>query len=133
MLKIILGFFTLVVLFGCSESPQKVEPPRIRVYTYTNVVEYGKFLNRIEQDAKIITAENDTIAYKKALNDYFVKVETCAQLIKYGSKLDYRPVTFKLINDRGEDVLNLLSKDFQYVYCNNFREDIEKIREKLIL
>lgn len=80
-------------------------------YKYIEIVEEEGLMGgteRKEQEAKIIEAENDSIAYLEAYKDFCIALKISSDMkISYGNSAN-TPIEFKLLNEKNEDISNLV-------------------------
>jgi len=115
-------------------------------YTYIEVVlDKGIFggVEKKEKDSKIITAKNDTLAYLKAYEKFCIAVKVNKDMKEtYGATYS-TPLEFKLLNDRGEDIVNSIffvtqaeqeEKIAESIFSmnNNVKESAERVRNEKI-
>lgn len=81
-------------------------------YKYIAIVEEEGLMGgteRKEQEAKIIEAENDSLAYLEAYKDFCIALKVSGDMkSSYGSSLN-TPIEFRLLNEKDEDITNLVA------------------------
>lgn len=112
MKHFIIVLISSLVLFSCGKAPQK-ESPRIYVY-----IEIDKQQNpfggskKVEAEADTITAMNDSLAYIEAFKKYCISLKVYETMLKkgVGTYIDI-PLDFKLYNDKGDPVVDVVGAE----------------------
>ena len=96
----------LILLFGCDSDKK---------YKYVEITQQQKLFSTeteiVEKDTKEIKAESDSSAYLKAYEKFCIAIKSNNEVAKMmgESKPNSKPLKFKLINDTGTDIANLVS------------------------
>jgi len=133
-LKINFLFAILLVLASCKKS-----------YKYVEIVEekgiMGGSSQTKEKDPKTISAENDSIAYLEAYEDFCISLKVNKDMEESIGNTYSTPIRFKLFNDKKEDVALLVSmtdkakreeeiKSKVFALPNNMKETMNKAKQE---
>lgn len=101
-LKITYLIAIILIISSCKKS-----------YKYVEIVEKKDVLggnSQIkEEDPKTISAENDSIAYLEAYEDFCISVKVNKDMQESMGNTFSTPIRFKLLNDKNEDIALLVS------------------------
>ncbi len=93
---LVLGIFVLSII-SCNKKYEYIEVKREKSETGA--------IRKIEEDAEIIEAKNDSIAYLLAYEKFCISQKASKDMEEvYGSSSTNQPVYFKLINEKGNDI-----------------------------
>lgn len=93
----LLLFFTIPLITSCSS----------RKYQYIEIAEEQEILggtNITEKDPEFITAPNDSTAYVQAYQKFYISIKVFKDMQETYGMSAYKPIDFKLINDKGIDI-----------------------------
>jgi hypothetical protein len=128
-----------ILLFLLSSCSNKKE------YKYIEIVEEKQLLgsgtDTKEKDEKIIKAENDSIAYLDAYEDFCISVKVNKDMKEAMGSSAYLPLRFKLINEEGVNIANTiaiagkeeLEKEIEsriFSMKNTIKESVDKGKEE---
>lgn len=97
-----LSIMTLTLTTSCSS----------RKYQYIEVAKEQEILgdtNITEKDPELITAPNDSTAYIQAFRKFYVSIKVFKDMQETYGMSAYKPIDFKLINDKGIDISKTIS------------------------
>jgi hypothetical protein len=125
MKKLILG---LILLTGVLMSCKK---PHYKSYKYLEIREEENIFGESEikeEKAKSVMAENDSIASIMVFKNYCTYVLVYQEMQKSLKMKVSKPVDFKLINDKGEEVLTSIytHQESEMQKCITILDEIQK-------
>ena len=102
-MKKITFFLFLLFMISCNLKNKN--------YKYIEIVEEEGLMGgteRKEKEAKIIEAENDSIAYLEAYKDFCIALKVSSDMKSSVGNSANTPIEFKLLNEKDEDISNLV-------------------------
>lgn len=93
----------LIILFFFSSCNKN--------YKYIESIEKESLFGEIEKkqgESKIIKAKTDSIAYLKAYKKFVISLKTYDVMMQSIGSASEKPLSFKLINDKGQDITNTI-------------------------